>query len=159
MLKASTPSQKVLAIALGLSEGRISHMVHGEEDGAVARFYRTVRLLTRAQKAEAGHVIAGALAAAVDEAVQLPEREIRKRLFHALENETEAQAAEDRASMRLYRALASCEGDDASPEDLEELSLALNAHETATQHETAWQITSLVYNRALRVLRGERVAP
>lgn len=159
MFKGSAPSQKTLARALGASESWISRQCSGHPNGAAARFYEVVRALVSAGKTDAGHIIAGALAAAVDEALRLPVSEIRKRLFFALERETETQAEEDRASMRLYRALAACQSDDARPADLEELDQALLVHESATQDETAWQINALVYNRALRVLRGTRVAP
>jgi len=159
MFRASARSQKILAIALNDSEGWISRQCHGHKSGPVARFYETVRGLVAAEKADAGHVIAGALAAAVDEALQLPVPEIKRRLFFALDRETDAQANEDRASMRLYRALAACASDRAQPSDLAELDQALVAHEDATQDETAWQITALVYNRALRVVRGIRVSP
>lgn len=159
MFRASASSQKVLSIALGQDKSWISRQANGHQDGAVARFYRVVRDLVATEKTEAGHVIAGALAAAVEEALKLPVSEIRNRLFFALDRETDAQAREDRASMRLYRALAARQSKAARHEDWEELDQALTAHEETTQTEAAWEITSLIYNRALRVTRGIRVAP
>ena len=159
MFRASGPSQKVLAIALGQDKSWISRQAHGHPDGAVARFYRVVRDLVAVEKTEAGHVIAGALAAAVDEALELPVSEIHQRLLFAIECETASQAAEDQASMRLYRALAACQSREVRPEGWDELDQALMAHEEATQTEVAWEITALMYNRALRVTRGIRVSP
>lgn len=159
MFKHSAPSQKILALALHVGDPWISRQCSGHQSGPVARFFETVRELVAARSADPGHVIAGALAAAVDEALNLTPAEIERRLFFAVERETDAQAEEDRASMRLYKALTATQRSDTLPTDFEELDAALLAQDDALQDETAWQINCLIYNRALQVSRGMRVAP
>lgn len=149
-LRASSTSQKVLTAVLACDKSWTSRQCNGHPNGAVQRFFETVRKLVADGRTDAGHVIAGALAVAEEEACKLPTDVIRARLYHALTEETRAQAEEDRAEYRVVRALH---------DDPTDLRAALEAHDEAIRQESGWHITALIYNRALRVARGWRAAP
>lgn len=158
-LKRSARQQKVLALTLGVSQSQLSRQISGLRSSSAAAFYADVRKTVAERKTEAGHLIAGALAAAEDEACSLSRDEIRARYYEAQCLEARAQAAEDVAQHRVLMALGRTEGPDASPDDLHELHEALEAHEEAVMDETAWHVVLVYYSRALRVSYGWRVRP
>lgn len=153
-LRRSGPSQKIVARVLGLDPRRLSQQIQGLRESVASQFYEAVRKLTADPKCDPGALIAEAMMAAVDAASTLPEDEIRERLYRALDDEASAQAVEDQATHRLMLALARIGSPFATPEDLTELRDALEAHDHATQDETAAAMNALVYSRALRRARG-----
>jgi hypothetical protein len=148
-LRWSARRQKRIAYALGAHESRVSRECAGE-DGRVSRFYEAVRKLVREGSTTAGHVIAGAMVVAEEEALDLPSDEIRRRLIDALAQESHSQAREDVAQHALAVALGG---------NGKELEAALVEYDAAVRHETGHHVEVLVYARALMVVRGWREGP
>lgn len=155
-------AQQVLAHVLSISESWVSRQVHGHESGAAQRFYQAVRDLTAAHKTDAGALIAGALAVATEEAVDLAFTEILRRLSHALAREAAAEGRENEATGRVQQLLGRLSAmPDGRPNGSTldaELREAMQEHDRATREEMGWHITALIYSRALRVHMGWRKA-
>ncbi len=149
-LAHTAPMQKHLRPLMGLDKGTLSRMCSGEKPSAVSRFYDLVRAVVRDNRADAGHLIAGAMLVAEEEACKLPSTEIRSRLMEALAQETHTQAGEDVAQHQLAVALG---------ENGPGLRAAIETYDDAVRHETAKHVDVLVYARALMRIRGWRVAP
>ena len=147
--KHSASQQKHLAHALQVSASTISRMISGELPSAVSQAETLVRTLVREGRTDAGHVIGHLMAVAESEAIELGAAECKRRLLKCLAQETVLQAAEDVAEYELAHAL----GTD------EDLRAKLEAHDQAVCREVGSEIDALIYNRALRVLYGWRVAP
>lgn len=153
-------AQQVLAHVLSISESWVSRQVNGHPSGAAQRFYQAVRDLTRAHKTDAGALIAGALAVATEEALELGFREILGRLNHALHREAAAEGRENAATGRVQQLLGRLsevpEEDPRRPELEADLREAMEQHDAATREEMGWHITALIYSRALRAHMGWR---
>ena len=150
-LAHTAPLQKHLRPLLGdVDKSIVSRMVSGEKPSAVSHFYDLVRAVVRDNRADAGHLIAGAMVVAEEEACKLPSDEVRRRLMESLAQETVTQSGEDVAQHALAVALG---------ENGPSLRGALEAYDDAVRHETAAHVDTLIYARALRVIRGWREAP
>lgn len=147
-LRWSAPQQKQIARALGEHPSDICRQVNGQKDGRVSRFYDCVRALVRDGHTDAGHLIAGAMLVAEEEAVRsLPEEEIRRRLLSALAQESLVEGEENAAQHRLSVALG---------EDSDDLRTALEHYDEVVRRENGHDINAVVYARALRCVRGWR---
>jgi len=100
-IRYSAPRQKHLTAALGVTQSNVSRQIRGEQDGDVSRFYDVVRRAVLDGRADAGHLIGGALAVAEEAACTLPRAEILGRLADALSQETAFQAAGVRPTANL----------------------------------------------------------
>lgn len=147
-IRWSSVLQKQVARALGEHPSDVSRQVNGQRDGRVSRFFDAVRQLVRDGHADAGHLIAGAMLVAEEEAVSsLSEEEIRRRLLSALAQESLVEGEENAAQHRLSVALG---------EDSDDLRAALEHHDEVVRRENGHDINAIVYSRALRVVRGWR---
>jgi len=153
-LKKAARSQKVLAIALGLSEGRISHVVHGDPTGAVQRFYQDViRPLTQRMgdlKTNPGRIIGDVIVEAQDALSAFLLQDVRALYYQELAAETEAQAREDVSEQRVARLLGEWQAGHGSPALLRDLCDALDEHNEATADEMGRMINKLILGREIR---------
>lgn len=146
-IEHAAPKQKHVAEILGVSQSTVSRYVSGDLDSDASRFYELVGAMVKDRRAQAGSLIAGALSAATEAATGLSIEECRGCLDAAQDIETRAQHAEDLAQHRVLRAIARCGADDATPDDLGELSLAIEEHDRATCEKIAAHSVVLYYAR------------